>query len=158
MRSLEALAALLLRIEPHNPELYYSFSRPFARLAGRNSDVLRQTLALVERAHKLAPALCAYASEVGYQQMLLGQLADASATLRRAGQLEGGSEVVVALQMRVGILMGDLDEASQQLDFVTATQTSRSARAGRGIWWSTPKCSDRSAINHRRRARPLARR
>ena len=46
-----------------NAPLYFKVSRPFARLAGRNPAILSLTLALSERAFKLAPHQAEYAAE-----------------------------------------------------------------------------------------------
>ena len=118
------LAAALERQEPQNARLYYRVARPLARLAGRHAGVLQLTLSLVDRACRLAPARPEYAAEYAYQQMLLGDLAGATTTLKRAAALEEGSQEVLQRQIKCQILAGQLDEAETQLDFIAEIQAS----------------------------------
>jgi tetratricopeptide repeat protein 21B len=122
---IQELIDALTRYEPQNGPLYHRMARSFARLSGRNPGVLQQTLKLMERACKLAPASCAVAAELGYQQMLSGDLVSANGTLKQASMLATGSEDVVIHQTRCMILLGEVDDAEQQLDFVSATALTR---------------------------------
>ena len=112
------------RHEPQNAALYFRVSRPFARLAGRRPDVLQLTQTLVERACKLAPGKAEYAAEYAYQQMLLGDLGGAANTLRHAGAMEEGSQEVMQHQIKCQVLSGQLEEAEQQLEFLSEIQAS----------------------------------
>lgn len=122
---IQELIDVLNRYEPQNGPLYFRMARSIARLSGRNPGVLQQTLKLVERACKLAPASCAVAAELGYQQMLSGDVHAANATLKQASMLETGSEDVVLHQTRCMVLLGEVEDAEQQLEFVSATAVTR---------------------------------
>jgi len=122
---LSDLIDALGRHEPLNAQLYYRVARPLARLAGRHHGVLQLTLSLMERACKLSPQTCAYAAEYGYQQMLLGDIAGAVATLKRASTLGEGSQEVLQYQIKAQILSGHVEEAEQQLEFLTEVMSAQ---------------------------------
>lgn len=119
------LVELLDRHEPQNAPLFCRVARSFARLSGRNAGVLQHTRALMERACTLAPASCAFAAELGYQQMLSGNLRDAHQTLKQASTLEAASTDVVLHQIKCLVLLGQTEDAEQQLEFVSATMLER---------------------------------
>jgi len=118
VQRISEIADAMNRHEPLNADLFYRVAKPFARLAGRHHGVLNLTLSLVEKACQLRPDKCAYAAEYGYQQMLIGDLSGANATLKRAATLESGSEEVLQYQIKCQILLGQTEEAAQQLEFV----------------------------------------
>ena len=112
------LSQALDRHEPMNAPLFYKVSRPFARLAGRNPSILSLTLALAEKACKLAPGKAEYAAEYAYQLMLLEDYHNAMGTLKKATAMEEGSESVMPYLIRCQIMTGDLNEAEMQISFV----------------------------------------
>ena len=86
--------------------------------------MLQLTQTLVERACKLAPGKAEYAAEYAYQQMLLGDLRGAANSLRSAGAMEEGSQEVMQHQIKCQVLSGQLEEAEQQLEFLSEIQAS----------------------------------
>ena len=119
------LIDVLNRSEPQNAPLYYRIARNFSRLSGRNPEVLQHTLKLMERACKLANSTGSFAAELGYQHMLAGDIQAANASLKQASMLEAASEDVVVHQTRCMILLNELDDAEQQLEFLSATALTR---------------------------------
>ena len=118
------LADALDRHEPNNAPLYHKVAQTFARLAGSNLTVLQLTLSLATKACKIAPTKAEYVAEMGYQQMLVGDLNGATSTLKQAAALEDGATEVMAHMIKCQILQGMLDDAEQQLEFVMEIQAS----------------------------------
>ena len=114
MTRLGDLADAMRKQEPANAALYYRTSRPIARLAGNHAGVLNQSVGLAERACQLDPQNAAYAAELAYQELLLGNVSSASATLKRAATLEQGSNELLQYNVRCLLAQGELDEAEGQ--------------------------------------------
>ena len=79
-------------------------------------QVLQLTLTLSGRACKLAPARCEFLAEYGFQQMLTRDLSSALTTLRQAAALEDGTQAVVSHLIKCQIMLGQLDDAEQQIE------------------------------------------
>ena len=73
-------------------------------------------MTLSGRACKIAPGRCEYLAEYGYQQLLMGDLRGAMGTLKQAASLEDGAQAVMSHLIKCQILMGQLDDAEQQLE------------------------------------------
>jgi tetratricopeptide repeat protein 21B len=58
--------------EPKNAELYYKYSKLFARISGRKEEVVRRTMEMVDRACSLQPDNSEYTTELAYQKNLIG--------------------------------------------------------------------------------------
>ena len=114
----------MARHEPANAALYFRVCKPIARLAGRRTNVLNMSLGLAEKACQLRPTEASYAAELAAQQLMLGNLSAASATLRRAGGLAEGSQEVLQTHVLCLLHCGELEEASGQLEFIGEIQTS----------------------------------
>ena len=101
-----------------NAPLYYKVARPFVRLAGRAPAILSLTLALTEKAARLAPEKAEYAAEHAYQLMLLENYEAAGHTLKRASSMADGADEVMPYLIKCQILKGQLNEAEMQIEFV----------------------------------------
>ena len=112
---LDELRVAIERQEPMNASLFHAVSRPFARLGGRTPHLLQKTLALCQKACSLQPQRAEYAAELGYQQMLAGDLPSAMHTLKMASSLEEGSDEVMPLLIKCQILSGELVDAEIQV-------------------------------------------
>lgn len=123
------LSQALDRHEPMNAPLYFKVARPFARIAGRAPAILSLTLALTEKAVRLAPNKAEYAAEHAYQQMLLEDYANAMATLKSATAMEEGSDTVMPYLIKCQILSGELMDAEMQLQFVSEMFTNSARRS-----------------------------
>ena len=69
---------------------------------------------LQSAACQLDPQNAAYAAELAYQELLLGNVSSASATLKRAATLEQGSNELLQYNVRCLLAQGELDEAEGQ--------------------------------------------
>ncbi|XP_038145708.1 tetratricopeptide repeat protein 21B [Cyprinodon tularosa] len=112
-------------LEPNNPELYYRTSLAFTRVCGRNEKVLEQTFRMVERAHSMASGDPDLAAELGYQMVLQARIKEAMKWYNIAISNEEKNSISALTGIaRCKLIKGQLDEAEQQLEFLTVTQQS----------------------------------
>ena len=119
---IDDLLASLDRYEPKNPMLYYNVSRPFARLAGRDPQVLKATFRLVERALALAPDDALYATEAGYQRRLMGEYSDAMRYYSQGSKLDESNMEAIHGMIYCYIMQNQLEDAEGQLEFLAVIQ------------------------------------
>eukprot|EP00670_Eutreptiella_braarudii_P008758 CAMPEP_0174315836 /NCGR_PEP_ID=MMETSP0810-20121108/6540_1 /TAXON_ID=73025 ORGANISM="Eutreptiella gymnastica-like, Strain CCMP1594" /NCGR_SAMPLE_ID=MMETSP0810 /ASSEMBLY_ACC=CAM_ASM_000659 /LENGTH=1295 /DNA_ID=CAMNT_0015425331 /DNA_START=10 /DNA_END=3898 /DNA_ORIENTATION=- len=110
--------------EPRNAELCYRVARTVARLSGNNTTALQKTHALVEKAHKLEPTRSDYLTELGYQYGLLGDDETALKSFKEASQVDEGNVQALIGVIKCQVMMGKLDDAEQQLEFLNEIQAS----------------------------------
>ena len=148
--------------EPRNAELCYRVARTVARLSGNNTTALQKTHALVEKAHKLEPTRSDYLTELGYQYGLLGDDETALKSFKEASQVDEGNVQALIGVIKCQVMMGKLDDAEQQLEFLNEIQASMGKRCARrrsrawagrrarvsaracgwtGMTWLNPRCS-----------------
>jgi tetratricopeptide repeat protein 21B len=70
--------------EPKNAELHYNYSRLFARVCGRNKEILDRAMRLIHKAIALQPENSDFNTELGYQYCLIGNFTDAFSTYQQA--------------------------------------------------------------------------
>mmetsp|Transcript_8068 Transcript_8068/g.19162 ORF Transcript_8068/g.19162 Transcript_8068/m.19162 type:complete len:1324 (+) Transcript_8068:208-4179(+) len=108
------------KYEPGNGLLYCNTAKLFARLSGRKQDVLRHTTGLLEKALRLEQDSSVFHTEMGYQQTLMGNLQAAMDSYQRGSQLDDTNVMALHGMIHCQILMGDYDDAEQQLEFFKA--------------------------------------
>ena len=121
---LSELIDSLDRMEPKNPDLFFRFSQPFARLAGGHPQVLNLTLTLVQRARTINPMSSEYAAEAGYQQRLLGDYNRAVDSFKEAARLDEGNMNAIQGMIHCQLLQGNVEDAEAQLEFLSMVQQS----------------------------------
>lgn len=52
--------------EPKNSELYYKYSKLFARICGRKEQIINKTMEMIDRACALQPENSEFTTELGY--------------------------------------------------------------------------------------------
>ncbi|XP_069472384.1 tetratricopeptide repeat protein 21B [Ambystoma mexicanum] len=114
----------LERFEPHNPQLYFKMSLTFSRMCERNPLILQQTHTLVERAFAFASQDAEVATELGYQMILQGKVKEALKCYKTAMTLDETSVSALTGIIRCQLIEGQLQEADQQLEFLTEIQQS----------------------------------
>ncbi|CAE8650139.1 unnamed protein product, partial [Polarella glacialis] len=121
---LQELVAALQQLEPKNHDLVMSCAQLFSRLAGRHKGILAITSSMMERVTHLAPDQAKYLTELGYQQVLLGELPKAEQTFHAA--VAKDEEDVRALYGIIScrVQEGNLDDAEEQLEFLSEIQVS----------------------------------
>lgn len=123
------LLEALKRVEPANPELFCEVSRCTARVSDRDAEVLQCSLGLIEHAIQLNPDNGAFRAERGYQRALLGDFAEAMESYKEALKLDESNEMALHGMIYCQIKLGQLEDASQQMEFLTVIQESIGASA-----------------------------
>eukprot|EP00064_Thunnus_orientalis_P012892 superscaffoldBa00002031_g12928 len=123
-KQLSNLITSLEIVEPHNPELFYRMSLAFTRVCGRNEKVIEQTFRMVERAFSLASGDSDLATELGYQMVLQGRIKEAMKWYKTAMTLDETSVSALTGIIRCQLIEGHLEDAEQQLEFLTEIQQS----------------------------------
>eukprot|EP00736_Rhodelphis_marinus_P011266 Rmarinus@m.19544 len=111
------------RHEPKNPALYCRVAKPFARLCGRNSQILQLSLALVDRARKLDPSCSEYLTEYASQQLMLGAYSEALKSYRQASQMDDCNMDAMFGLIRCQMAEGNFTDAEEQLIFLREINT-----------------------------------
>eukprot|EP01012_Entosiphon_sulcatum_P028886 TRINITY_DN3505_c0_g1_i1.p1 TRINITY_DN3505_c0_g1~~TRINITY_DN3505_c0_g1_i1.p1 ORF type:complete len:1334 (+),score=365.73 TRINITY_DN3505_c0_g1_i1:81-4082(+) len=110
--------------EPKNPKLCHTIARTIARLAGSTPQVVKLTSGLAELAHKLDPSRGEYLTELGYQLSLLGDYAQALTWYKKASSVDEGNVQALIGLSKCHLMMGKLEDAEQQLEFLHEVQAS----------------------------------
>ncbi|DAZ99342.1 TPA: hypothetical protein N0F65_005193 [Lagenidium giganteum] len=119
----------LKKAEPSNPELYYDVSRCIARLSDRHTEVLQCNLALMEHAVHLHPDSGVFRAERGYQRALLEDYPEAMESYKEALKLDESNECALHGMIYCQIKLGQLEDAAQQMEFLSVIQESIGASA-----------------------------
>lgn len=120
----------LKKVEPANPELFHEIAKCNARLSDRNAEVLQCNLALMEQAVQLNPESGVFRAERGYQRSLLEDYPEAMESYKEALKLDESNEIALHGLIYCQIKLGQLDDASQQMEFLSVIQESIGASAG----------------------------
>ncbi|XP_038077972.1 tetratricopeptide repeat protein 21B-like isoform X2 [Patiria miniata] len=118
------LIQLLDRFEPKNGYICWHLSLVYSRVCGRNTQVLQQTTTMVERAVALEPNNADYKTELGYQLLLKNKPRDAMKYYRSAMKLDETSVAALTGIIKCQLLEDHLDDAEQQLEFLSEIQES----------------------------------
>jgi len=122
LSSLQQLCDSVERFEPENTELVVSIAKPVARLAGRSEEILRKTLRLLERAKRKNPERSDLVTEYAYQLLMMNKYETAFTAYEQASQLDESNGDALFGQIYCLVKRGDLEEASQQLEFLSVLQ------------------------------------
>ncbi|XP_004081785.1 tetratricopeptide repeat protein 21B [Oryzias latipes] len=124
-KMLSNLMSSLDILEPNNPELFYRMSLAFTRVCGRNKKVIELTFKMVERAFSLVPGDPDLAIELGYQMVLMGRTKEALKWYKTStSNKEAASISALTGIVRCHLMEGHVDDAEQQLEFLTEIQKS----------------------------------
>jgi tetratricopeptide repeat protein 21B len=123
-QKLQELSTALNQKEPKNPDLYMNIIKPIARICGRRENVLRATLNLAQQARRVRPDDSFILTELGEQFRLLGDLNAAVQAFSEATQKDETNLAPLHKIAHCRILQGQLDDASQQLEFLTEIEES----------------------------------
>eukprot|EP00730_Choanoeca_flexa_P019334 TRINITY_DN9437_c0_g2_i5.p1 TRINITY_DN9437_c0_g2~~TRINITY_DN9437_c0_g2_i5.p1 ORF type:complete len:1329 (+),score=492.54 TRINITY_DN9437_c0_g2_i5:125-4111(+) len=118
------LIAALDKSEPTNHKLFYKLCRAPARLGGRHTLVLQQTRTMLDRAMKASPESADYLNEQALQLFRRDHIREAGKLYKKAMSVEETSVTALTGLILCQILVGQLDDAEQQLDFLQEVQTS----------------------------------
>ncbi|XP_005393347.1 PREDICTED: tetratricopeptide repeat protein 21B [Chinchilla lanigera] len=121
---LENLGNALDVMEPQNAQLFYKITKVFSRTCGRNELILQKVQTLLEKAFSLNPQSSEFAAEIGYQMILQGKIKEALTWYQTAMTLDNTSISALTGFIRCQLMDGQLQEADQQLEFLSEVQQS----------------------------------
>eukprot|EP00931_Biecheleriopsis_adriatica_P087453 TRINITY_DN61918_c0_g1_i1.p1 TRINITY_DN61918_c0_g1~~TRINITY_DN61918_c0_g1_i1.p1 ORF type:complete len:1362 (+),score=379.50 TRINITY_DN61918_c0_g1_i1:247-4086(+) len=121
---LQELVSALQQLEPKNHELTMSCAQLFSRLAGRHKAILSITSAMMKRVTEAAPDQAKFLTELGYQQMLQGDLQKAEQTFHAAVAKDETDVRALYGIINCRVQEGNLDDAEEQLEFLSEIQIS----------------------------------
>ncbi len=108
--------------EPKNAQLYYDLSRMVARLANRRTQLLQVSHDLLNRAIKEEPVNSLFLTESAYQMSLMAEYESAQTLYSEASKLDETNGHALHGSIKCKILVGNYDDAEQELDFLTQIQ------------------------------------
>uniref|UniRef100_A0AAY5KV66 Tetratricopeptide repeat domain 21B n=1 Tax=Esox lucius TaxID=8010 RepID=A0AAY5KV66_ESOLU len=115
-----ALQPVVKSVQAVNPFYFLLVSKP----CGRNEKVIQQTHNMVDRAFSQAQGDSDLATELGYQLVLLGRIKEALKWYKTAMTLDETSVSALTGIIRCQLIEGRLEDAEQQLEFLTEIQQS----------------------------------
>lgn len=121
--AVNALSTVLQESESSNFHLHLSCAKLVSRLSSRFPALLKAAMALAQKAVSLNPSSAHAVTEVGYIQLLQGSYSEAASSFKAAIKLDEGDMDALNGTIRCQIESGQLDEAEQQLEFLSALQS-----------------------------------
>jgi tetratricopeptide repeat protein 21B len=121
---LQELFRAIQELEPRNHALVMSCTQLFSRLAGRHKAILSITSSMMKKVAEAAPNQAKYLTELGYQQMLQGDLAKAEQTFHEAVAKDETDVRALYGIIHCRVQEGNLDDAEEQLEFLSEIQVS----------------------------------
>eukprot|EP00003_Mantamonas_plastica_P021293 TRINITY_DN3441_c0_g2_i6.p1 TRINITY_DN3441_c0_g2~~TRINITY_DN3441_c0_g2_i6.p1 ORF type:complete len:1340 (-),score=495.80 TRINITY_DN3441_c0_g2_i6:48-3578(-) len=113
------LFSMLERAEPKNAAMYIDFSSPWVRLSGRNIEILNSTMPYCEKAMQLEPNNSMFVTEYGLHQVLMNDPEAAMESYKNGFKIDQLNMRALHGIIHCQILMGNLDDAKQQLEFLS---------------------------------------
>ncbi|XP_048190577.1 tetratricopeptide repeat protein 21A isoform X2 [Perognathus longimembris pacificus] len=110
--------------EPGNPSLHLKKILVVSRLCGRHQEVVQLVSSFLEQISTAMPSCGLAATELGYLYLLQNQPKEARAWYTQATKLEENRMSVLTGNIWCHILQGQLEEATQQLEFLKEVQQS----------------------------------
>ncbi|CAM9524427.1 unnamed protein product, partial [Choristocarpus tenellus] len=118
---LRRLSESLSKREPRNGPLHLAISKPFARVCSRDPVLLQLTIGMLESVKDDNPDLL---GELGYQFSLLGTYDSAIEAYQEATKIHESNVQAMTGVVYCQVHQGDLEDAAQQLEFLTVLQDS----------------------------------
>ncbi|KAM4821302.1 tetratricopeptide repeat protein 21A isoform 1-T1 [Thomomys bottae] len=110
--------------EPGNPSLHLQKVLVVSRLCGRHQEVIQLVSSFLEQIFADTPSCGLAATELGYLYLLQNQPKGARVWYTEATKLEENRMAVLTGNIWCHILQGQLEEATQQLEFLKEVQQS----------------------------------
>lgn len=122
LENFRRLVMSISRGENTNAKIHYQISRLFARLSGRNKNLLELTIKMVNNACELDPKNSVYTAEKGYQHRLMGNHGMALDTYRDASRIDESNVEASYGMIYCQLMQGQVEDATQQLEFLSVIQ------------------------------------
>jgi len=121
---LQELFSAIQQLEPRNYALVMSCAQLFSRLSGRHKAILSITSSMMKKVADQAPNQAKYLTELGYQQMLQGDLTKAEQTFHEAVAKDETDVRALYGIIHCRVQEGNLEDAEEQLEFLSEIQVS----------------------------------
>jgi len=121
---LRELVGAIQQQEPGNHDLVLSCVQLFSRLAGRHKGVLQITAGMIKKTSEACPNQAKYLTELGCQHMLQGDIAKAERSFHEAVTKDETDVRALYGIIQCRIQEGNLDDAEEQLEFLSEIQVS----------------------------------
>ncbi|XP_008061219.1 tetratricopeptide repeat protein 21B [Carlito syrichta] len=121
---LDNLGNALDAMEPQNAQLFYNITLAFSRTCGRSHVILQKIQTLLEKAFNLNSQKSEFATELGYQMILQGKVKEALKWYKIAMTIDETSISALIGFIRCQLIEGQLQDADQQLEFLSEIQQS----------------------------------
>lgn len=121
---LQELVQAINKYEPKNYDLVMSCAQLFSRLCGRQMTILKITSEMMQKAAEARQNTAKYLTELGYQQILQGDLAKAEQTFHEAVAKDETDVRALYGIIHCRVQEGNLDDAEEQLEFLSEIQVS----------------------------------
>jgi len=121
---LQELFAAVEKLEPRNFDLTMSCVQLFSRLAGRHKKILAITSGAMTKVANAATKYSKYRTELGFQQLLQGEITKAEQTLHDAVAKDETDVRALYGIIHCRIQDGNYDDAEDSLEFLSEIQAS----------------------------------
>mmetsp|Transcript_24765 Transcript_24765/g.74536 ORF Transcript_24765/g.74536 Transcript_24765/m.74536 type:complete len:973 (+) Transcript_24765:189-3107(+) len=112
------------RYEGSNAALFFNTAQTLSRLSSRKAEIVKLTIGLCKKAIELEPCAAAYLVELAREKVMLYDYEGAMQTYRKAGRSDESHIPALYGTIYIHIMLGELDDAEQQLDFLEAISES----------------------------------
>jgi len=112
------------RYEGSNATLFFNTAQTLSRLSSRKAEIIKLIIGLCEKAVELKPSTATYLVELAREKAMLYDYDGAMQTYREAGRSDESHVPALYGTIYIHIMLGELDDAEQQLDFLAAISES----------------------------------
>ncbi|KAL0591594.1 hypothetical protein ABG067_001192 [Albugo candida] len=123
-KNLRGLSGILGKLEPNNSDILYQTAKSVARIADRNEEVLKCTLAMIDSAILSQTNSGMFYAEKGYQLSLLANYQLSMDAYKKALTYEESNEMALHGMIYCQIKLGEVEDAYQQMEFLNIIQES----------------------------------
>ena len=121
---LKFLNGTLEKNEPNNADVFFKCAQLFSRISGRDPDILKVTLSMIDKALKIRPLEADFAIEKAYHFLMMGDVQGAFNQYQEAAALDESKIDPLTGMIQCRLLQGMIDDAEQQIEFVNEIQVS----------------------------------
>lgn len=121
---LKTLSFAIDKTEPKNSDILFECAKLFSRICGRNPEILQITFGFLERARKIKPLDADLAVELAEENLMINNTKEAYNLFQEAASLDETKMEALTGMIQCRIRQGNIDDAEQQLEFVSEIQVS----------------------------------
>ncbi|KAL4503354.1 hypothetical protein ABPG72_000960 [Tetrahymena utriculariae] len=107
--------------ETRNMQLMFKISQVFSRISGRNTQILKFTMKLVNQCKQLSPLNAQYFCELAQQLLMVNQFERAEQYFQEASAIDVDNKECLMGLILSKIMQGQTEDAESQIDFINQT-------------------------------------